>query len=173
MKRLAADSLRTCRSCAAKRTNERSQSASKGGKVGGRVTADSGALLLAGAQAHTPEAEARRFETLKRKGALWSSKPELSLLQQLQERFGASNVVHHAIIDGFRIDFYIKGIDTYVQLDGVYWHGLNVPYEELRGTPKLKFDRDRACDEHFAATRRKLIRVTDIDVKEGRALDKL
>ena len=84
----------------------------------------------------------------------------------LQQKFGHDNVVHHVCIDGFRIDFYVKSIATYVQLDGIYWHGLDKPYEQLVGTPKLKFDRDRLCDAHFAQKRMRLIRITDRDLKE-------
>lgn len=174
MKRLASDGLRTCRSCAAKQTNERSQSASKGGKVGGRVTADTGKLqAFAGKQANSPEANKKRFETLKRTGKLFTSKPELELLRLLQEKFGNNNVEHHVQIDGYRIDFYVKSIDAYVQLDGIYWHGLNAPYDQLRGTPKAKFDRDRQCDVHFSQIHKMLIRITDVDVREEQALAKL
>lgn len=173
MKRLASDGLRTCRRCAAKQTNARSQSASKAGKVGGRVTTDNGKLqAIAGKLANSPEAHKKRFETLKRTGQLFTSRPEQELLKLLQEKFGIDDVEHHVYVDGYRIDFYVKSVETYVQLDGVYWHGLNVPYDELRGTPKEKFDRDRRCDLHFSQVGKKLVRITDIDVKEGCALVK-
>ncbi len=159
--------IRTCRSCSAKQTNIRSNSASKAGKVGGRKTADSGKLRqFATSQANTPEAQKRRFETLKRTGKLWTSKPEMRLFHVLNDVFGAENVVHHVCVSKFRIDFYVINIDTYIELDGVYWHGLSTPYEQLKGTPKLKFDRDRKCDEHFRIRGMRLERITDIEMKD-------
>lgn len=166
MKRLAKSGTRICRSCAAKRTNIRSNSASKAGKIGGRTTADSGKLRLYALPAsNSVEAHQKRFATLKRKGRLWASKPEEQLLALLQQRFGPQDVIHHVCIDGFRIDFYINSIKTYVQMDGVYWHGLNVPYDQLKGTPKIKYDRDRKCDSHFSNKQLRLIRITDEELK--------
>lgn len=157
-----------CRSCSAKNTNRRSNSASKGGLVGGKVTASSGKLHnIAGRLAHTPEAERRRFETLKHRGKLWSSIPEQYLHEILCQHFGVGDVEHHVIHDGFRIDFYVKSIDTYIQCDGLYWHGLTAPYEALTGTPKAKYDRDRQCDAHFASHGLRLVRITDRELKEG------
>jgi very-short-patch-repair endonuclease len=167
MKRLRSDGTRLCRSCAAKRTNARTNSASKGGKIGGKRTTELGKLRLAGMHAHTLSAEAKRFETLKRTGKLFSSVPEKLLKDQLWQRFGEHDVEHHVIVDGYRIDFYVKSINTYIQLDGTYWHGLDVPYDQLTGTPKEKFDRDRRCDAHFDAIGLRLVRITDKKVREG------
>jgi very-short-patch-repair endonuclease len=124
-------------------------------------------LRIAGQFAHTPEAEHKRHETLKRTGKLFSSQPEERLHELLVERFGVTNVDHHVIVSGFRIDFYIHNVKTYVQLDGAYWHGLNQPYEQLIGTPKTKYDRDRKCDAHFHELGLRLIRITDVDLAEN------
>lgn len=164
MKRLSASGLRLCRRCAAKRTNVRSNSASKGGKVGGKRTAELGKLKVAGQFAHTPEAERKRHETLKHTGKLFSSKPEERLHELLIERFGQDDVDHHVIVEGFRIDFYVKSINTYIQLDGSYWHGLQQPYDQLKGTPKAKYDRDRRCDAYFTQAGLRLVRIVDTEL---------
>lgn len=93
--------------------------------------------------------------------------PEESLKVQLVRRFGEQDVEHHVIVDGYRIDFFVKSINTYIQLDGTYWHGLNAPYEQLMGTPKDKFDRDRRCDKHFITKGLRLVRIPDREMKEG------
>jgi len=164
MKRLSSSGFRLCRKCAAKLTNARSNSASKGGKVGGKRTADLGKLQVAGQFAHTPEAERKRHETLKRMGKLFSSKPEEHLHKLLIDRFGPEDVDHHIIVAGFRIDFYVKSINTYIQLDGAYWHGLQQPYDQLKGTPKAKYDRDRRCDAYFTEVGVRLVRIIDTEL---------
>ena len=123
--------------------------------------------MLATPFAHTLAAEERRFETLKQKGLLFSSAPEEKFYELLLEKFDNEDVIHHVIVDGYRIDFYIKSIDTYIQFDGVYWHGLNAPYDQLTGTPKIKFDRDRRCDKHFKESGLRLVRITDLELKEN------
>jgi len=163
MKRLDKSGLRTCCSCAqkelAKRTNCDSQR--KGGLIGGKKNAELGHLKNANLLAHTPEATRKRFETLKKNGSLYESKPEKEFYKCLVSEFGVDDVIHHIMIKKFRIDFYVKTINTYIQFDGEYWHGLNVPYNQLIGTPKLKYDRDRKCDEYCNKHNIKLIRITD------------
>lgn len=140
IKRSTVSGFRLCRSCAAKQTS---------------------------AVSNSPSAVQKRFETIKRNGKLWSSNPENRLFELLVERFSNDDVIHHVSINGFRIDFYVKSIHTYVQLDGTYWHGLNVPYEQLVGVPKEKFDRDRICDLYFKSQNLKLVRITDVELKEN------
>src|SRR5690606_106068 len=95
----------------------------------------------------------------------FSSIPEENLYALLIQQFGIEDVEHHVIIDGYRIDFYVKSIDTYVQLDGEYWHGLSQPYDKLTGIPKQQFDRDRLCDKHFVKNGLTMIRITDKQIK--------
>lgn len=42
--------------------------------------------------------------------------------------------------DGFAADFFIRPINVYVQVDGVYWHGVNRTFKELQdsNTPRDK-----------------------------------
>ncbi len=93
------------------------------------------------------------------------SKPEATLTKWLRNTFGVQNVEQQAIVehqDGkWLVDFYVKSIDTYIQLDGVFWHGLNKTYEELHPRSRAMYDKDRVQDVWFANHGKKLIRVTD------------
>jgi hypothetical protein len=134
------------------------------GRIGGRVTAERGYLNKASSLGHTPEAKEKRYKTLRERGKLWSSKSENDLDKRLRTLF--ENVIHWVTEGGFSIDFYVQDVDCYVQLDGVYWHGLDRPYEELHSGPRAKFDRDRKCDAHFQSVSKRLVRITDAALHE-------
>ena len=98
---------------------------------------------------------------------MWSSRPEERLYELLIQRFGCEDVIHHISVNNYRIDFYVKSCNTYVQLDGLYWHGLDRPYEQLcTGPQKSKYDRDRLCDAYFTLKELRLIRITDRELKD-------
>lgn len=70
------------------------------------------------------------------------------------------------------MDFRVR--DTYIQLDGVYWHGLDRSIEELMRSksPRDKVilgtvRRDAEQNEWCRASGTKMIRVTDIEYKMG------
>ena len=81
VKRSTQSGYTTCRSCAAKKTSVRSNS---------------------------PAAVKKRFETIRRNGKLWSSRPEERLYELLIQRFGCEDVIHHISVNNYRIDFYVK-----------------------------------------------------------------
>lgn len=113
------------------------------------------------------EAAKRAIETQPIK---WSSKAEVRFRDFLREHF--SEVKHQKWINGWPIDFYIPSIDTYVQFDGVYWHGLDRPIEVIRSSTKVhdraivaKWETDREQDMWFARSGIRLVRVTDVEFK--------
>ena len=118
----------------------------------------------------------RRHETMKQNGtyARTETAPENTCYVALCELFGAANVVRHPIVNGWDIDFYVAGPDAYVQLDGVYWHGLDRPIEVIK---QFKHPRDVAIygtwlrdaqrASWFASSGLKLINVTDKLVVRG------
>ena len=121
-------------------------------------------------RSHTSEAHRKRHETMKRNGTYGSSKPEENCYELLCAWFGIVEVERQVAVAGthWPIDFYVKPIDTYVQFDGVYWHGLDRPIDVIaeHKTPRdaqihKKFLTDRAQDAWFAEHGLKLIRVTD------------
>lgn len=78
----------------------------------------------------------KRHVTMKRNGAYKRSKEE-ELFGEYLSRFGT--VETHIIINKiWPIDFYLPDHNVYVQFDGVYWHGLDRPIEEIRESKSLR-----------------------------------
>lgn len=118
----------------------------------------------------SPEIQRRMVKTFFMKGKGFVSKVELRCLNQLREIFG--DVEHQVSINGWLIDFYVKSVDTYVQFDGVYWHG-HLLTEEQRNNPVTKRDKDIVTKwfrdleqiEWFSRNEKKLVRITDEQFK--------
>lgn len=103
---------------------------------------------------------------IKKHGDVMLSKPEALMAQLLCDSYGSNAVkqqvpVKHSEPKHWLIDFYVKSIDTYIEVDGVFWHGLDRPYEQLHPQARTKYDRDRVQDAWFAGNGKKLVRVTD------------
>lgn len=98
------------------------------------------------------------------------SKPEKLLLGFLEENYGQVKkqieIFHDNSKKPWLIDAYVTSIDTYVELDGVFWHGLNKTYDELHPNKRLQYDRDRKKDEWFKNAGLRLIRFTDLQINE-------
>lgn len=114
----------------------------------------------------------RRHETMKSRGQYVSSVAEQTFGEYLRNVFGCTDVQQHIIIGGFEIDFYVKSIDTYVQFDGVYWHGLDRPTSDIERSksPRDKvilstLKRDERQNETFLGAGLRLVRVTDKEFK--------
>lgn len=101
------------------------------------------------------------------------SKFELEIEAELKKLY--SNVQNTVKINGWFIDIYVVDIGVYVQADGVFWHGLDRPLEEIK---KLKYEidsdilknyeRDRKADSWFKAQNKLLLRITDIEWRQAR-----
>ena len=113
----------------------------------------------------------KKFTSYVRNGSYNKSKPEDLCYELLVQTHGAENVERQIHVNGWSIDFYVIDVDTYVQFDGAYWHGLDRPVEEI-SQYKTKRDviihkkwlRDRAQDVWFAERGMRLIRITDKDI---------
>ena len=98
-----------------------------------------------------------------------SSKPEEKLYTLLCAWFDVDNVSRNVFVNSrWPIDFYIKSIDTYVQLDGIYWHGLDRPIEVIAehrtkrdAQIHKKWLTDREQNRWFSEREMNLVRVTD------------
>jgi hypothetical protein len=121
------------------------------------------------------EACKKRHETMKKNGSYGKSKIEDLMYQDLIMKFGFEDVERNVLMNNcWPIDFYVKSIDTYVQLDGVYWHGLDRPIE-LISEHKTKRDvkihkkwlTDREQDRWFSDRKIRLVRLTDIQFNSG------
>lgn len=107
---------------------------------------------------------AKVIDTKKRNGSFRTSKAECEFVRFLQSQLGASDVVHQpGRVGRFEVDAYVVSADTFIQFDGVYHHGLDVPYEKLEPARRKKYDRDRAADAWCIENNVKLVRVTDVE----------
>lgn len=99
----------------------------------------------------------------------WTSVGEGELAKLLEQKHG--EVKRFVFVNGWSIDIFVPSINTYVQFDGIYWHGLDRPIEEQRNLKiKKKYFRDIEQNEWFLSHGLKLIRITDVEWEE--ALDK-
>lgn len=88
------------------------------------------------------------------------SGPERRLLKFLQEQF--VSVTDQIKCHDQRIDMYIKDCDVYVQLDGMYWHGLDETLERPNAIIR-KMRKDMLLNGMFrgAKSGSRLFRITD------------
>jgi len=91
------------------------------------------------------------------------SKGEREMVSALRLEFGEDDVVHHPPnhVRGASIDAYVRSIDCYIQFDGVYYHGLDRPYDQLSPMIRRKYDRDRSVERLFFELGLRLVRITD------------
>jgi hypothetical protein len=99
-------------------------------------------------------------EVRRRTKSKFVSRPEKQLLKFVREHFpGTKSQVR---LLGQSIDMYISELDVYVQLDGVYWHGLDESVRKNR-VIKKKMSRDDELNSVFRGSIRgpKLFRISD------------
>lgn len=102
-----------------------------------------------------------------------TSRPENRLRKVLTTAFGETAVKQQVRLGRWSVDFYVEPIDVYVELDGVYWHGLNRPMavieQSLSRTDRKilgTFHKDRMQDAWFSDNGMRLVRITDSELKE-------
>ncbi len=115
----------------------------------------------------------KQYQTKQKNGTLVKSLIEDKLFIFLCNSF--QKVERQILISGHRwlIDFYIVDNNTYIQLDGKYWHGLDRPVEVIQQfkSPRdvnifKKILTDNKQNIEFTQSSKKLLRITDIDVKK-------
>jgi hypothetical protein len=120
----------------------------------------------------------KRIETMKRNGSFRKSRAEDKMYELLVQRFGTDDVERNKrpVGTAWPIDFYIKSIDTWIQVDGIYWHGLDGQLEEHRKRANVdkrsriivyKWETDRRQEQWFAEHNMHLIRLTDKQVTQA------
>lgn len=105
-------------------------------------------------------------------GTCSKSKIEERVYDILSKYFGEASIIRQVPIIRQWIDFYIKPIDLYLQVDGIYWHGLNRPVEEISLQKTAQDKRifkqiftDAKLNEHMLKSNKKLLRITDEQIK--------
>lgn len=118
----------------------------------------------------------RKAHLTKKKNGVYqrqSSNTEDRLFELLCETYGPCNVLRHIEVNGWVIDMFIKSKEIYIQVDGVYWHGLDRPLEMLQNSSCLMdisilgtHARDLKQNDWFKAQQLQLVRVTDLAVAD-------
>jgi very-short-patch-repair endonuclease len=106
---------------------------------------------------------------IQKRGDAAISRPEAMMASLLRDRYGADNVeqqveIYHEGRKPWLIDFRVTSSEVYVQVDGVFWHGLDAPYDQLHESKRVQYDRDREQDQWFQARGMRLVRVTDMEI---------
>lgn len=117
----------------------------------------------------TEEASQKRHATMKRNGTYRTSKPEERCFELLTSMF--QNVERQKRIKRWAIDFYVRDINTYIQFDGSYWHGLDRSLEEIALHKNVrdvqihkKVLTDQKQNEYFRDVGMKLVRLSEKDI---------
>jgi hypothetical protein len=105
-------------------------------------------------------------------GTCSKSAPEEKLFLLLESVFGKSDIKRQVRVIRRWIDFYIISIDLYIQVDGVYWHGLNRNIELIK-LGKTSQDRkiykqilrDQKLNQYMKDNNFRLVRLTDEQIK--------
>ncbi len=100
------------------------------------------------------------------------SKPERELRIWLEARYGTENIETNVLLNNRLIDFRIRCLDTYVELDGVFWHGLDRPIQDnLNPAAVRRYGQDHEMDLYVASSGLTLVRVTDLEWNRCRKLN--
>lgn len=125
--------------------------------------------------AQTPEAWAKRCATLRKSGKTRTSSQEERVYKALCSLFDSSQIQRNADNPSLKdkrttIDFLVVSA-IYIQIDGVYWHGLDRDIELIKqsSSPRdkaiyRKYLRDRQLDEFVIKNQIKFFRMTDIEI---------
>jgi hypothetical protein len=112
-------------------------------------------------------------ETRRTRGVISESQAERDFVAFLRSVLRPGDIVHHPPnVNGFEIDVFVPSAATFIQFDGVYWHGLLTPYDELPPHLKRRYDIDRNTDRWFLENGLRLIRMTDLCWKAKSADEK-
>ena len=128
-------------------------------------------------RSNLPAAWEKRWQNMRRNGRANSSAPEEMMANLLIARYGIDEVERHStnlsVDKRESIDFHVKRLDLYIQVDGEYWHGLDRPISEVMTRSgkhgdmiRRKWQRDRALDERCRKDGIHLTRITDREMKD-------
>lgn len=101
----------------------------------------------------------KSHETRKKNGSFRTSKIEQRIFEICREAF--ENAKQWVRINGWVIDVQFKFQEkiVYLQVDGVFWHGLDRPLEQIHENARRTYDRDREQEKWFQEQELILIRL--------------
>lgn len=118
------------------------------------------------------ETQIKKHESRKKNGTYHHSRSENRFFTELSLEFNCE-IDRHVSINGWDIDFYVKSLDSYIQFDGVYYHGLDRPLEIIKKhkhpidvTIENTYYRDIEQINWFKTNNKRLIRITDKEFQE-------
>lgn len=104
-------------------------------------------------------------------GTCSKSAPEEKLNIILVSILGKSDIIRQKKVIKQWVDFYIISLDLYIQVDGIYWHGLNRDVDMIKlgkTTQDIKIYkqilRDEKLNNYMNENNMKLLRLTDVEV---------
>jgi len=117
------------------------------------------------------EMSRKRHQTKKKNGTYGKSKAEDKIYDLLCEYFKKENVKRQVLLNSWNIDFKVK--NTFIQFDGVYYHGLNRDLLEIKKfktsidrTIYKTYLRDQEQNKWFKERDINLIRIIETDTTE-------
>lgn len=130
---------------------------------------------IASLRGNCPEAQEKKWRTFKRRQSRnnpgpWESRVETRLFDLLRARYARGTVERHhrPFRDTHALDLYLTGEPLWIEVDGVYWHGLDVSLDRLFSRQGARADairrrwwRDRELDVKMKEAGLRLIRITD------------
>ncbi len=109
---------------------------------------------------------------MKRNKTYGKSKVEDFTYNLLTEIFNEKEVERQHTINGWAIDFYIKCMKIYLQVDGIYWHGLDRSLDEIERSSNYRDSyilatrlKDENQNRWFVEQKLNLVRITDKQIK--------
>lgn len=121
------------------------------------------------------EAQDKKLRTLISHGMWKSSKVEDEFYEELLNYFSAHDIERQVISFKWPIDFWVKSRDIYIQIDGVYWHGLDRPIDIIENSERprdktilRKWHTDREQNLWFHSENKRLLRFTDVEFRNAK-----
>jgi very-short-patch-repair endonuclease len=74
---------------------------------------------------------------------------------------------------GYYFDFYLPELDILVEVDGVYWHGKGLSWDELNETQKNSRTNDGKKDKLCLDSQKPLIRLWEDEINKNTVISKL
>lgn len=115
----------------------------------------------------------KAWATKIKNGSCSKSNPEEKLYSILVNEFGDSNVTRQVPVIKQWVDFHIPTLDLYIQVDGIYWHGLDRDIEIIKqGNTSQdrkihkQILRDEELNLFMKENKMKLIRITDEQINK-------